>query len=63
MLFWKNNPIFGGKMDVATTCAPNNLGPLDPNKKLDHWWTSWANCYLEIFRGEPPLNIPMFESF
>ena len=28
---------FGGKMGVATMCAPNGLGPPHSTKKLAHW--------------------------
>ena len=28
---------FGGKMDVATTRAPNGLGRPNPTEKLAHW--------------------------
>ena len=34
LIFWAT---FGGKMGVATTRAPNGLGPPHPTKKLDHW--------------------------
>ena len=31
------NPIFGGKMGMATTLAPKSLGPQELTKKLAHW--------------------------
>ena len=31
------NPIFGGRMGVATTLAPKGLGPQNPTKNLAHW--------------------------
>ena len=37
---------FGGKTGVATTHAPNGLGPSDPTKKLAH--------FVDIFLGQPP---------
>ena len=50
-------------MGVATTCAPNGLGPSNPTKKLAHWVDLLdqplsRNHDFEIFRGEPPLINP-----
>ena len=55
--FWAT---FGGKIGVATTCAPNSLGPLNPTKKLTHWVEYLGqplsrNHVFEIVRPEPPL--------
>ena len=54
-------PTFGGKMGMATTRAPIDLGPLNPTKKLAAGWTFWAIHYLKIMFSKfsawtpPPL--------
>ena len=59
LIFWAT---FGGKMGVATTRAPNGLGPLKTTKKLAQRVSLlghepiFRNHVFEIFRGEPPLN-------
>ena len=60
---WPN--IFGGKMGVATTRAPNGLGPPNPTKKMARWMDLLGqplsrNHVFEILRGEPPLTILLY---
>ena len=50
---------FSGKMGLATTHAPNGLGPPDPTKKLAHRVEFLGqllsrNHFFEIFRPEVP---------
>ena len=51
--------IFGQKMGVAATLAPEGLGPQNPTKNLAHWvdilgqWLS-RNHVFKISRHEPP---------
>ena len=50
-------------MGVATTRAPNGLGPPNPTKKLAHWMDLLGqqlsrNRVFEIYRGEPPFELP-----
>ena len=61
LLFFILGPLFGKKMGVATTRAPNVLGPRNPTKKLAHWVELLGqplsrNEVLEISMGEPPLK-------
>ena len=49
-------------MGVATTLAPNGLGPPNPTKKLAHWMDLLGqplsrNHIFKILRGELSLNI------
>ena len=48
-------------MGVATTRAPNSLGPPNPTRKFAHWVDLLVqplsrNHVFEIFRGVPPLS-------
>ena len=59
--FWAT---LGGKMGVAITRAPNDLGPQIQPKSWPTGWTFWANCYLEnVFskfsglKSETPFNV------
>ena len=53
--FWAS---FGGKMGLATTCAPNGMGPPNPTETLAHWMNLLGqplsrNHVFEIFMDEP----------
>ena len=59
MLFFERNQIFGGKMGVAATVAPMDLGPQDPSKKLAQWVERLGqplsrNHIFKVFGPEPP---------
>ena len=61
--FLKKNPIFGGKMDVAATLAPKDLGAQDPTKKLAHRFKLlgqplYQKNVLVNLGPEPPLPAP-----
>ena len=63
--FWA---AFGGKMGVATTHAPNSMGPPNPSKKSVHWVDLLdqplsLNPVFEIFRPEPPPLIVKISNF
>ena len=51
-------------MGVATTLAPNCLGPPSPTKTLAHWVDLLANRYLEImfskFSGVNPTSLKYY---
>ena len=57
-IFWDT---FGGKIGVATTRAPDDLGPQNPTTKLAHWVDFLGRllsrkCVFKIFSPEPPLT-------
>ena len=54
-LFWF--PTFGGKMGMATTCAPKSLGAPNPTRNMAYWRKSSSqllsrNDVFENFRDE-----------
>ena len=62
MLIFDFFATFVGKMRVATTRAPNYLGPTNPIKKLAHWVDLLGqplppNHVFEVFWGEPPCPL------
>ena len=43
----ERNPYFGGKIGLAASVAPKDLGPRDPTKKLAlDGWNFWVLCNI-----------------
>ena len=62
LIFFEKNPIFSGKIGVATTVAPKGLGPQDPTKKLAEWVDLLGQPLslkhvFKIFGPKPPLKV------